>query len=162
MKKLIIVAVAAVLLIIGGISFSIYHSSVKDVQSAEEKAASQAKKEFNFKSVTSTQPYFGNHAFYVVEGTNRSNQKVIAWMPKSKKQTAVLKKASSGITKEKAISIVKNDKNPQEIKSVRLGIEKKKPLWEVTYVDKDKKHLTYYYLDFSSGEFIKRYSLSQS
>lgn len=37
MKKLIIVAVAAVLLIIGGISFSIYHSSVKDVQSAEEK-----------------------------------------------------------------------------------------------------------------------------
>ncbi|MCJ7987014.1 hypothetical protein MUB15_30040 [Priestia sp. OVS21] len=44
MKKLIIVAVAAVLLIIGGISFSIYHSSVKDVQSAEEKAASQAKK----------------------------------------------------------------------------------------------------------------------
>jgi uncharacterized protein YpmB len=83
-------------------------------------------------------------------------------MPKSKKQTAVLKKASSGITKEKAISIVKNDKNPQEIKSVRLGIENKKPLWEVTYVDKDKKHLTYYYLDFSSGEFIKRYSLSQS
>ncbi|WP_257063101.1 hypothetical protein [Priestia megaterium] len=45
---------------------------------------------------------------------------------------------------------------------MRLGIENKKPLWEVTYVDKDKKHLTYYYLDFSSGEFIKRYSLSQS
>ncbi|TYR79938.1 hypothetical protein FZC66_12410 [Priestia megaterium] len=162
MKKWIIGIVVLVCLVIGWQTHAIYKAAVNDVQSAEQKAADRAKADFKLKSVTDTQAYFGDHTFYIVEGKNAKAENVIAWVPKSKKQKSILKKASSGISKEQAISIVEQERNPKEIKSVRLGIENNIPLWEVTYVDQEKKHLTYYYVDFTNGEFMKRYSLKQS
>lgn len=161
MKKWFIGIVVVVCLVAGWQTHSIYKAAVNDVQADEKKASAKAKEDFNLNSVTSTQAYFGDHTFYVVEGTNNKNEDVIAWVPKSQKQKAVLKKVADGITKEQAIEIVQRDRDPKEIKSVRLGIENEKPLWEVTYIDQEEKHLTYYYLDFTSGEFMKRYSLTK-
>lgn len=46
--------------------------------------------------------------------------------------------------------------NPQKIISVKLGMEKNVPLWEVTYLDESER-FNYDYYDFKTGEWLKYY-----
>ncbi|MBM7703326.1 DUF5590 domain-containing protein [Metabacillus iocasae] len=161
MKKWSILIIIFIIVIVSWQFASTYHQSVKGKQSDEEKAMVLADKKYQLKDVTNVQTYFGKDTFYIVKGTNNKGEKVIVWVPKDrKKHDMIMKKEASGITQAQARSLVENERNPQEIKSVRLGMERKLPLWEITYIDEENR-FTYYYVDFESGKFLKRYSLSQ-
>ncbi|WP_110112363.1 DUF5590 domain-containing protein [Bacillus sp. CGMCC 1.16541] len=161
MKKWSILIGILVIVVISWQFASIYHQSVKGKQGDEEKAVALAQKEYELKDVTNVQTYFGKDTFYIVKATNDKGEKIIVWIPKDvKKNDMIMKKEASGITQSQARSLVEKERNPKEIKSVRLGMERQLPLWEITYIDEEDR-FTYYYIDFESGKFLKRYSLSQ-
>jgi uncharacterized protein YpmB len=161
MKKWGIIMI--VFVILAGIgTASIYVKSVQPKQDAEEQAAQKAKKVYDLKEIIGTQTYYGSHTYYIVNAKNKKNEKVIIWVPKNdKKRDMIVKKENSGISREEVISLVQKERNPEEIKSIRLGMENEIPLWEITYVDHDNS-FTYYYVNFQTGKFLKRYSMYQT
>ena len=71
-----------------------------------------------------------------------------------------MKEQNEGISQEKAVAKLTAERDPKEIVSVRLGMEKGLPLWEITYIDQENRY-SFYYLSFEDGTFIRRYSFHQ-
>jgi uncharacterized protein YpmB len=90
----------------------------------------------------------------VIEGKNKKGEKIITWIPLKTKQVVVLK-ASSGLSKEQAIKKLEETKSPKKIISVRLGMEKMIPFWEIYYLS-DNNLINYYYINFKTGEWLKK------
>lgn len=161
MKKWGIIIILFIILVGAGTA-SIYSKALQSKQGAEEQAAQKAREAYNLTEIISTQTYYGSHTYYIVKAKNEKNEKVIIWVPKNdKKRDMIVKNENSGISQEKVISLVQKERNPEKIKSVRLGMENGLPLWEITYVNQDNL-FTYYYVDFQTGEFLKRYSIYQT
>lgn len=70
----------------------------------------------------------------------------------------LVKKQSSGITKDEALKKVNKEYSPVEIISVRLGMDEEIPIWEVKYKDKSDRY-TFDYVNFYDGEIIKHMAL---
>ena len=158
MKKWgIIISVFLILVGLGGAN--IYFKALQPKHDAEQQAVQKARKTYDLAEVSSADTYYGSHTYYIVKAKNKKNEKVIVWVPKNeKKHDMIVRKESSGISQDKVISIVQKERSPEKIKSIRLAMENKLPMWEVTYMDK-KNSFTYYYVDFQTGEFLKRYSM---
>ncbi|KOO50639.1 DUF5590 domain-containing protein [Priestia koreensis] len=168
MKKWIISVVALLLIFLIWQSVSVYNHTFKTQEKVESKMEKTVKEKANLKSVSSITTYYGDETYYVGRGKTKKNEKVIVWMPKNqKKHDMIVKKVSQGITKKEVKEKVQADKNPEEIKSIRLGVtkddqtNKEYPAWEVTYVDSENR-FTYYYVAFETGKFTKLYRLYQS
>ena len=58
------------------------------------------------------------------------------------------------ISKEDALSITLNDKDPYELMQVRLGLFEEKPVWEVT-IKNDNDTISYYYLNAKNGQWVQ-------
>lgn len=141
---------------------NLYFKALQPKREAEEQAAQKAKKAYDLKEISSTDTYYGSDTYYIVKAKNKKNEKVIVWVPKNeKKHDMIVRKEKSGISRDNVISIVQKERSPEKIKTVRLGMENELPIWEVTYVD-EKNSFTYYYVDFQTGEFLKRYSMYQA
>jgi len=115
---------------------------------AEEKAGIEKMDEFYL--------YNGHESYSVVVGTTSGGDKQIVWIPENDKQKVVVEHARNGKSKEDILSKVKKNRNPAEIVSVKLGMEKNVPLWEVTYLDESNSY-NYDYYDFKTGEWLKYY-----
>ena len=81
---------------------------------------------------------------------------MIVWIPDNHREKIVVMNAASGKTKKDILSIVQQKTNPDKIISVKLGMEKSVPLWEVTYKNSSGKY-NYDYYDFQTGEWLKYY-----
>ncbi len=153
MKKALI-AIITLLVICIGTGILIYFNSMKPVKAAEAKAVELAKKETDLVAVQDFHLYHGTETYYVVEGKDADKADIYVWVPE-KKGKIVTRKKSDGISSEEAISRLKQEKNPAEIMSVRLGMEKNIPLWEIHYRSKGDL-INYYYIDFKTGEWLKK------
>ncbi|MFK9093429.1 DUF5590 domain-containing protein [Bacillus salipaludis] len=153
MKKWIVFLVLFVVAIIG-ILIKVYFSSVEPVKAAEQKAVTLANKEVQMKEVQDFHIYNGLETINVIEGKNNKGEKIIVWIPdKSKK--VIVKKAKNGLSKEEAIQKLLQEKKPKKIISVRLGMEKNIPLWEI-YYRSENNLINYYYVHFETGEWLKK------
>ncbi|WP_160721297.1 cell wall elongation regulator TseB-like domain-containing protein [Bacillus sp. USDA818B3_A] len=153
MKKWIVIPLLVVL-VISALLVKVYFSSVQPVRAAEKKAVSVAKDHIQFSEIDDFHIYNGNETVSVIEGKNKQGDKVIVWIPdKSKK--VFTKKAADGITKEDAIQKLLQEKQPKKIISVRLGMEKNIPLWEI-YYRSENNLINYYYVHFETGEWLKK------
>lgn len=153
MKKWIIF-ISIIMFVTIGLLVNVYIKAISPLKTAEEIAVSKAKEEIELISVDEVFLYNGNETSYVVKGFNHDNEEMIVFVPE-KDGKIQIRKASDGITKEEAIKIVRQEKNPKKIVSVKLGMEKQIPLWEIYYIS-DKSSLNYYYLDFQTGEWLKK------
>ncbi|WP_042457766.1 cell wall elongation regulator TseB-like domain-containing protein [Neobacillus dielmonensis] len=153
MKKWII-AVILVIVAIVGMSIKVYLTAMEPVKAAEKQAIKLAGNKVKFSEVNDFHIYNGLETVNVIEGKNKQGQKIIVWVPEKTKKVFV-KKANSGLTKEQAIQKLADEKNPEKIISVRLGMEKNIPLWEIYYRSKDNL-INYYYVDFETGEWLKQ------
>ncbi|WP_040208397.1 cell wall elongation regulator TseB-like domain-containing protein [Neobacillus jeddahensis] len=153
MKKWIIGFVIFIVVIIG-IGTKIYFSALDPVKAAEKKAVARAKEEIQLQKVQDFHIYNGLETVNVIEGKNSKNENIIVWIPESSKKIFV-KKATDGISKEEAIQKLQQEKNPKEIISVRLGMEKNIPLWEI-YYRSENNLINYYYVHFETGEWLKK------
>ncbi|MDR7238645.1 cell wall elongation regulator TseB-like domain-containing protein [Neobacillus drentensis] len=153
MKKWIIFSVLFVLVVVG-LLINVYFKSVDPVNAAEKKAVALANKEISLKEIEDFHIYNGIETVNVIEGKSMKGEKVIVWIPEKSKQVFV-KKAKDGLSKEEAIQKLLQEKSPKKIISVRLGMEKNIPLWEI-YYRSDNNLINYYYVHFDTGEWLKK------
>ncbi|WHY75851.1 DUF5590 domain-containing protein [Neobacillus sp. WH10] len=153
MKKWIVFLVLFVIVIIG-ISIKVYYSSVEPVKAAEKKAVALANKKIQISEVQDFHIYNGLETVNVIEGKNNKGEKIIVWIPDKSKKVYV-QKAKNGISKDEAVQKLLQEKNPKKIISVRLGMEKNIPLWEI-YYRSENNLINYYYVHFETGEWLKK------
>lgn len=151
-KGLFIFGLAIV--IVAGLFISVYLNAVNPLKKAEAAAIQIAKKEVAMVSVDEVSVYNGSETSYAVVGRNDKNEEVVAFIPEKEGNILIIK-AHDGITKQQAITIVQQEKQPKKIVAARLGMENGIPLWEVYYESKDSA-LNYYYIDFKTGEWLKK------
>lgn len=152
MKKWIWIS-GALLLFVIGYTVKVYVTAISPLKDAEEKAVEIAKKEASIVSVDEFSIYNGSKTYYVVSGKNDEGIDSIVWVPEDGGKP-VIKKKKEGISKEEAIKKLLEQKEPEEIVHVKLGVENNIPLWEIYYRSNDDL-INYYYVDFESGEWLK-------
>ena len=153
MKKWILGTTIAVVIIIG-VFAKVYYTARAPVKAAESKAVALAKKHGKLTRVTDFQLYHGSETIDVVQGKNKKEESMIVWFAE-KSKAVVVKKASSGISKKEAIQKLEQEAQPKKIISVKLGMENGVPLWEIYYLT-DHNLINYYYLDFQTGDWLKK------
>lgn len=153
-----------IVLIISGIWIltSSYLSAREQYKDGHEQSREFALEEANLKSVNKIKTYSADQKYHVITGTNKENQKVYAWISNIEKGRKILiKKQSSGITKEEALETVYQEHNPAEIISVQLGMDEGIPIWEVKYQD-EKERYTFDFVNFYDGKIIKHMAIKNS
>ncbi len=132
----------------------LYTVADKPRREAYDQAKSVAEKEVGMQEYTDFYMYQGNEHWDVITGVDKKGKEVGVWIPDGKDKPVTIA-LSEGISEEKAIAYVKQQESVEEIMSAKLGMEKNKPLWEVTYLDKEN-NLGYYYIDFYGKEVFKK------
>ncbi|MCH1624713.1 DUF5590 domain-containing protein [Ferdinandcohnia quinoae] len=150
MKKWIFIIIIILILVVWR-AISIYQSAFEPVKQAEEKATQIALENTDLQSIENTYSYYGTNAYQVILGKNQDDEEIIVWVPENKGDV-VLRKVSEGITEEEALHILSKERNPKEIRSIKLGIEDHLPIWEIIYIGEDNR-LTYYKLYFETGKY---------
>jgi uncharacterized protein YpmB len=140
-------------------AISVYQDALKPKLSMEAKALERAKEKIALTQIDRTYTYYGNESYIVFVGRTKQGKRYVVWVPE-KKGKIVVKRAGSGITETEAIAKLKADHHPKKIISAKLGMEKGVPLWELTYIDQYNRY-SFYYLSFTDGTFLKRYSFQQ-
>ena len=153
MKKWILSIVIFFVVLIG-ILIKLYLSAMNPVKAAEEKAVLLASKKAQLTEIQDFHLYNGLETVNVIEGKNKKGDKIIVWIPEKSKKVFV-KKAKNGLSKEEAVQKLLQEKNPKKIISVRLGMEKNIPLWEI-YYRSENNLINYYYVHFETGEWLKK------
>ncbi|WP_066369825.1 cell wall elongation regulator TseB-like domain-containing protein [Neobacillus fumarioli] len=154
MKKWILIAVPLVILIIGGILINVYVNAMKPINTAEKRALLLAKKHVSISKVNDFHVYNGSESVDVIEGKNNKGENIIVWIPEKSKKV-IVRNAKDGISKNQAIQKLLEEEKPKQIISVSLGMEKDIPLWEI-YYRSDHNLINYYYVDFQTGEWLKK------
>lgn len=151
-------------LIISGIWIltSSYLTAREQYEEGHEQSRQFAIKEANLKTIDEIKTYSADQRYHVITGTNSENQKVYAWISNIDKEKKILvKKQSSGITKEEALETVYQEHNPAEIISVQLGMDEGIPIWEVKYQDESERY-TFDFVNFYDGKIIKHMAIKNS
>lgn len=155
LKKWVIIFTVVVLCIIGTIA-GVYVNAMGPQKEASTEAFSKAKQEGELVTMDSFYMYNGEETFSVVVGENADREKMAVWIPEDDKQKIKVEKYSDGKSKEEIRKIVVKEHAPEEIISIKLGMERNVALWEVTYIDKANRY-NYDYYDFKTGEWLKYY-----
>lgn len=149
MKKWIILLIGVIVLILV-FGFAIYSEILNSKTIGHDEAIARAKKDGYIEKAIETSSYHRKESFIVIKGINDEDETVFVFVPEEGELTVV--KADDGITEKQARQLLRERVQYKRIMSVQLGIEDGSPLWEITYID-DKDRLTYYYLDFKTGEY---------
>lgn len=150
MKKWIIL-ILIILIVIGWRGFSVYKSALEPVETAQKKANAIALEKTELETVKESYTYYGTSAYQVVIGSNKDDQEMIVWIPE-KDGEIITRLFNEGISEKEAVKIVNSERNPKEIRSVKLGIEDNIPIWEIVYIASDNR-LTYHKLYFETGKY---------
>ncbi|OPW94557.1 cell wall elongation/penicillin-binding protein regulator TseB [Bacillus altitudinis] len=157
MKKIvwIISSVAALVLLIGIISFSwIYQMAMGQKEEGHEAAIERAKKQASLAQVEQVDTFVGKEKQFIVEGKNKQNEAIYVWVPASKKEKVIAKKAKEGITSNQAVLAVQKENTISKLKNVQLAREGDVLLWEVTYLNENNQY-SFSYVDFTTGRVEK-------
>ena len=155
MKKWLIIASILVLCFIGFVGGA-YIKALQPKKEAGNVAFEKAKEEGGLETMEEFYLYNGQDSYSVIIGEGEKGTKKIVWLPEDKKKEIVVENYKDGKSKKEILNIVKEKLNPQKIISVKLGMEKNVPLWEVTYLDESER-FNYDYYDFKTGEWLKYY-----
>ncbi|WP_025093073.1 cell wall elongation/penicillin-binding protein regulator TseB [Bacillus safensis] len=157
MKKIvwIISSVVALVLFIGIISFTwIYQIAMGQREQGHEAAIERAKEQANIVQVEQVETFVGKEKQFIVEGKNKQNETTYVWVPASKKEKVIAKKAKEGITSNQAVQAVQKENTVSKLKEVKLAREGDVLLWEVTYLNENNQY-SFSYVDFSTGHVEK-------
>lgn len=160
MKKIVLLIIVIFVLIFGILIFQI-NQVWNQNDALFEKAQSTLQIELPNASILNKDIYNGKQQWiwFQVRDTNHEEKHVLIPTKKEDEQpNLVVRKITDGISKEDAIAILTEKETPKSISRVVLGIEDDRVVWEITYKNQSNQ-LSYYYLDFKSGEFVKSFSL---
>ncbi|KAA0550227.1 peptidase M4 [Bacillus sp. BGMRC 2118] len=123
----------------------------------DSKAIEQANEEVPNLEIIDVTYFNGNESYTIVHGKKDGEEQIVC-VPFNEKLDIIVVNPKKGITAQEAVGIVKEERNPTEIKAVNLGVEQNIPIWEVIYLDEQNRY-SYFYVTFKDGQFIKRYTL---
>ncbi|WP_102263379.1 cell wall elongation regulator TseB-like domain-containing protein [Mesobacillus jeotgali] len=156
MKKWIFFSILIVVTIVG-ILINVYLNAVEPVKAAEKEAVQIASEETNLSDFTNFSLYSGEETYYVMTGKNAKQEDVYVWI-NEKNSEVITRNAKNGITKKEALNKLYQEKNPNEIIEVRLGMARiqktDRPAWEIFYRNNNDT-INYYYVDFDTGEKLR-------
>ncbi|MFT9600594.1 DUF5590 domain-containing protein [Mesobacillus sp.] len=156
MKKWIFFSILIVVTIVG-ILVNVYLNAVEPVKAAEKEAVQIASNETNLSDFTNFSLYSGEETYYVMTGKNAKQEDVYVWI-NEKNSEVITRNAKNGITKKEALNKLYQEKNPNEIIEVRLGMARiqktDRPAWEIFYRNNNDT-INYYYVDFDTGEKLR-------
>ncbi|WP_428908907.1 DUF5590 domain-containing protein [Niallia sp. Krafla_26] len=153
MKKWFFIIGFVVLMIVAS-STMIYLKAVDPLKTVQEKAVKIAMDETSLSQVDDFHLYNGEESYFIIQGKDQKGTNLIVWVPE-KKGKVFVKKASDGITRQEAINTVANEIGDDTIISVKLGMEKGIPLWEI-HSRTNGDLLNYYSVEFETGEWLKK------
>ena len=159
-KTIITIIITSIILGLSIWIFSTTYNTARDQYSHNhEKSKVLALEVGKLSSVDSIETFNGQLKYHVLSGKNNKDEKVYAWVPqKDKNDDVIVKKQSSGITKEEAINKVKQEYDLVELIDVKLGMDEGIPIWEVKYRDKSDRY-TFDYVEFSNGTIVKHMAI---
>lgn len=156
MKKWMLLGILFMAIMIG-IVVNVYLNAVEPVSVAEKKAVEIAAKETNLSDFTDFKLYSGEETYYVMTGKNAGQEDVYVWI-NEKNGDLITKVAKNGITQKEALTKLYQEKQPDEIIAIRLGMSRiqmtDRPAWEI-YYRKNSGTINYYYVDFETGEKLR-------
>lgn len=155
LKKWFIITSVLILCFFGLVAGA-YLNALQPKNKAADKAFETAKAKAGLKTMEDFYLYHGLESYSVIIGTTNGGEKKIVWIPDNRHEKVVIKNAASGKTKKDIMAIIQQQIHPYQIISVKLGMEKNVPLWEVTYKNGSGKY-NYDYYDFQTGEWLKYY-----
>ncbi|GAM12606.1 cell wall elongation regulator TseB-like domain-containing protein [Mesobacillus selenatarsenatis] len=156
MKKWLFFSILIVVTIVG-ILVNVYLNAVEPVKAAEKEAVQIASEETNLSDFTNFSLYSGEETYYVMTGKNAKQEDVYVWI-NEKNSEVITRNTKNGITKKEALNKLYQEKNPNEIIEVRLGMARiqktDRPAWEIFYRNNNDT-INYYYVDFDTGEKLR-------
>jgi uncharacterized protein YpmB len=155
LKKWLIIA-ALVILSVCGVTAGAYIHALGPKKELAREAFQEAKNVSGLVTMSDFYIYNGMDSYSVVIGTTKDGDKKVVWLPDRKNKQPVTENYSDGISASEIKKIAIKQLQPEKIISVKLGMEKDIPLWEITYLDKSNRY-NYDYFDFKSGEWLKYY-----
>lgn len=153
MKKWIWIFIVIILISIG-FAIKVYVTATEPIKEAESATIAAARKATNIETITDFSLYNGGKSYYCLSGIDKDGEEIIVWIPEDSEDKIIVKKVKDGISKEEAIQKLLETKEPEEIVTVKLGVENNIPLWEIYYRSKENL-INYYYIDFETGEWLK-------
>ncbi|WP_332693234.1 DUF5590 domain-containing protein [Halalkalibacter lacteus] len=156
MKKWIFWVVIIFVVLTTGLSVYGYQTIREPLKDNYEQAERYVLGQSLLHTVSNGTYYHGTDAYYVFEGI-MDEEEVIVWVSEEFDSHQIAK-VSDGISEGEAISIVQKQDEIKRIQSVKLGIERGLPVYEIIYVNNENRK-GYYYVTFEDGTFMKRYVL---
>ncbi len=162
-KKTLITLIVSFVVLIGVIILftNIYQTARNQYEEGHQKSKEfvLSNKDLDVKSIDSIETYNGEKKYHVMSGKNAKNEKIYVWVPQEvKNDKPTIKKQSEGITEKEAIAEVNQEKNPEKIVAVTLGMDEGIPIWEVKYLDKSDRY-NFDYVNFNNGDIIKHMAI---
>ncbi|MDM5298502.1 cell wall elongation/penicillin-binding protein regulator TseB [Bacillus pumilus] len=157
MKRIVwvISSIVALILLIGIISFTwIYQIAMGQKEQGHEAAAERAKEQAKLVQIEEVETFVGKEKQFIVEGLNKQKETTYVWVPASKREKVIIKKAKEGITSDQAVQAVQKGNTVSKLKDAKLAREGDVLLWEVTYLNENNQY-SFSYVDFTTGRVEK-------
>lgn len=152
MKKWIFLFVILMILsVIFG--YRTYTTILENKTAGHDEAIEVATEEANLQEVIETSTYNRNETYIVVKGVDEDDTTVYVFVSDEEDKDVVIVDASIGLSEDEALELLRERQSVSRILSVQIGLEGGSAVWEITYIDTDDR-LTYYYMDFQTGEYL--------
>ena len=156
MKKWIIILIIFLFVLIVGVGIYAYELVREPLTNQFEQAKRYVVEQQLLIDIDEVDYYHGTDSFFVFKGNNNEGDEMIIWVS-DQFDTHHTELAQNGLQEEEVISLVHSE-GIVDIRSIRLGIERGLPVYEIIYQAEDGRR-GYYYVTFEEGRFMKRYLL---
>lgn len=170
-KTIITLVVLVVVIIISiGVFASIYNTARSQYNEGHQHSKEIALEKGKLATIETIHTFNGHIKYHIISGENVNREPVFVWIPilsnvqkeeDRNEEELVVKKQSSGITKEEAIQVVKSEYNVKKLINVQIGMDADIPIWEVKYKDQANRY-TFDFVRFSNGEIIKHMAVKNN
>jgi uncharacterized protein YpmB len=150
--------IVLVFIIITALLFSLYSKIMEPEKQLSKEAIKRASQIVELVNVNDVEHFFGREAYHVIDAETAEGHLYI-FVPHNEELQIITAKKDNGITEQQAKEIILQSKSEIEILTIRLAIDKKLPLWEIVYKEKNGQR-TFIYLTYKTGEFYKRLTIS--
>jgi len=152
MKKWVFIFVI-VIIVIAWQSVSVYQAAIAQKYSAADVAMKAAEAAYPVKRVNDVTFYHGKDDYHIVDAVLKNGQHVYIWVFDPGHKVVQMLPVSAGYSKAEILNAFREHVAFRKIISARLGMEDGRPVWEITYIDKNGAYVFSYY-DFSTGQSL--------
>ena len=154
--------VTFILGIVLAISAYTFYSSILDQKREGFESSRQiALNETELIDITGVERYNGNEVFHIVSGKEETGEKGYAFISTDKKQLETYLQSEMIVDSAKLKQNWQESCRSCEWLDIKLGLEEKRPIWEMTYIDEQGRYVLAHY-DAKSGERYQQFAFKRS